>query len=149
MFALRGAAQTWHAGRRSMPSSYLCSKWVPIQLDSFISSNACFCSTGETEFRSDGMNRAIPARLSLARGSVSEGARKKSFPSLTTTSIQVLSSSIISPSSRASNVRSHFPLSASHSRALGTARSRRLGPALVKAHVNAAEPCVQENTIAR
>jgi hypothetical protein len=36
--------------------------------------NVCFCSTGETEFRSDGVSRVIrPARLSLSHGSVSEG----------------------------------------------------------------------------
>ena len=67
----------------------------------------------------------------------------------TTTSIQVMSSSIISPSSRASNVHSHLPLSASLGRALGTARSRGLGSVLAKAHVDTAEPCGQGATIAR
>ena len=46
-------------------------------------------------------------------------------------------------------MRSHFPLSASLRIILGTARSPRLGSALVKAHVDTAEACVQEATIAR
>jgi hypothetical protein len=53
-------------------------------------------------------------------------ARKKASRSSTTTSIQVMSSSIISPSSRASNVHSHFPLSKSLKKTFGTARSRGL-----------------------
>ena len=51
--------------------------------------------------------------------------------------------------SRALNVRSHFPLSAPLRIILGTARSPRLGSALVKVHVDTAEACVQEATIAR
>ena len=76
-------------------------------------------------------------------------ARKKGFRSSTTTSIRVMLSSIISPSSRASNVGSQFPLLVSLRRTLGTARSRRLGSALVKAHVDTAEACIQEATITR
>ena len=75
-------------------------------------------------------------------------ARKKTFRSLATTSIQVMSSSIISLSSRASDVRSPFPLSVSIRRNIGTACSRRLRSALVKAHVDTAEACVREATIA-
>ena len=51
--------------------------------------------------------------------------------------------------SRALNIRSHFPLSAPLRIILGTARSPRLGSALVKVHVDTAEACVQEATIAR
>ena len=60
-----------------------------------------------------------------------------------------MSSSIVSPSSRASNARSRFPLSTPLRRVLGTAHSRRLGSALVKAHVDTTGACVEEATIAR
>ena len=131
-----------------MPSSCLCSRWVPIQLDSFICSKACFYSTGETESGPDGSFAQLASVLHVFL--FCEGtAREKSFRSLMTTSIQVLLSSIILPSSRASNVCSHFPPSALLSRALGTPRSRRLGSALFKACVDVAEPssCVQETTM--
>ena len=96
-----------------------------------------------TEFRADGTSRVIRlACLRLARVSVLRGDDpKEGFCSSTTTSIQVTSLSIISPSSRVSNVRSHFPLSAPLRRALSTARSRRSGSALVKVHVDTAEAC--------
>jgi hypothetical protein len=64
----------------------------------------------------------------------------------TTTSIQVMTSSIILLSSW---VSTPIRLSASLRGALGTARSRRFGSALVMARPETAEACVQEATIVR
>ena len=95
-----------------------------------------FIPQEETEFRSDLIR---PARLSLARVSVLQGnGLKEAFRLLTTTSVQVIPSPIVLPSSLTPHVP-RFPLPASPRQALGTARSWRPGSALAKAHVHSAE----------
>ena len=146
----RGVAQTRHAGcDRCRVRAYAAGGFAFNSTRSYPRTHTSIPQE-ETEFRSDGTNRVIlPARLSDVFLSCEGTAQKKEFYSSTATSIEVMSSSIISPSSRASNVRSRFPLSAPLRRALGTAHSRRLGSALLKVHVDTAEACVHKATIAR
>ena len=130
---------------RSMPSSCLCNRWVRIQLDSFTSLNACSIPQEETEFRSDGTNRVIrSARLSLARVSVLRGDGAKEGIPFIDDHIHT-SDVIVDYLTEFSGIQCTFPFPR---RTLGTACSRRPGSALAKAHVDTAEACIQEATIA-
>lgn len=111
-----------------------------------------FISQEETEFRSDGTNRVIrPARLSLARVSVLRGDGPKASIPFIDDHIHT-SEVIVDYLTEFSGIKCTLLLVFPPCHLLepiGTVSSRRLGSALVKVHVDAAEACVQEITIAR
>jgi hypothetical protein len=142
---LRGVAQARHAGRDRCRVRVYATGGFTFNSTHRSPRMRVSLPQEETEFRSDGTNRVSLARVSVLRGV----GPKEGIPFID--DLIHTSDVIVDYLTEFFGIKCTFPspLSASLRRTLGTPRSRRLGSALVKAHVDTAETCVHEAAIAR